>query len=158
MKFPQFSLLAMLFAIGLGAGCGHVDIAPEGDQTRVLTGTLSTGVPLPAGTEVMVRLIAPAGADQGRSTVRDIPVTRQDAPVADRIIAEQVQKLTAPAGESVPFRIEYAGEAALLRRGVNLEARVYYNGRVRFRTINAHLVTLSSAPYPQHLVLQAVDR
>lgn len=158
MKLPPFVLLVALTFLGGGAGCGHVDHTAEGNPNRVLTGTVSTGVSLPAGAEVVVRLVAPAGASPGPSVSSDLPVARQDTVTADRILGEQVQKLSAPAVENVPFRIEYTGDDALLRRGVNLDARVYFNGRVRFRTINAHVVTFSSAAYPQHLVLQAADR
>lgn len=158
MKSRYLSFVAGLVALALGAGCGHVDVAAEGFQNRVLTGTLVTGVPLPAGAEVMVRLIAPAGADRTQPTGGDIPVTRQATLVTDRILGEQVQKLATPAAESVPFRLEYVAEDALLRRGVSLEARVYFSDRVRFRTINAHVVTLTSAPFPQRVVLQAASR
>jgi uncharacterized lipoprotein YbaY len=158
MKLFSLSFFAALLVLGMGIGCGHVDTTPDGDRSRILAGTLVTGVPLPAGAEVMVRLVAPVSADRGLPAGSDIPVTRQNLPATDRIVAEQVQTLAAPAVESVPFRVEYAAEDALLRRGLNLEARVYYNGRVRFRTINAHLVTLASVSYPQRVMLQPVDR
>jgi uncharacterized lipoprotein YbaY len=158
MKFLPLAFFTALLVLGMSAGCGHVDTTPDGDQNRVLSGVLVTGVPLPAGAEVMVRLVAAVGADRSQPMGSDIPVARSTPSVADRMLAEQVQELTAPAAGSVPFRIEFAAEDALLRRGVNLEARVSYSGRVRFRTINAHLVTLASASYPQRLVLQVVDR
>lgn len=154
------AVLAMALTASLAglAGCQHLDVASEGRRARVLTGTINTGVPLPAGTEISVRLIARVGAMPGQPPVGDQPVVRQTAGVAEQIVGEQVQKLTAPAAEAVPFRLEYDADDALLRHGLNVEARVYYNGRVRFRTVNAHVVTLSSSPYPQTVVLQPVDR
>jgi hypothetical protein len=158
MRSRVLPLLALLGALGLGAGCANVDVTGEGARNRVLNGTVSTGVALPAGTEIMVRIIAPTGMAPGQPAVSDIPIARQSPAGTERILGEQVQTLAAPAAEAVPFRIEYDADDALLRRGVNLEARVYYNGRVRFRTVNAHVVTLTSAPYPQSMVLQAVER
>ena len=157
MQFHLPPFLAALLAFGLGAGCAHVDLSPEGGRNRVLQGTLSVGVALPAGAEIMVRIVATGGAP-AQPASGDLPVARRNSPAAEQILGEQVQTLTAPAAVPVAFKIEYDADDAVLRRGVNLEARVYYNGRVRFRTVNAHVVTLNSAPFPQSLVLQAVER
>jgi uncharacterized lipoprotein YbaY len=40
---------------------------------------------------------------------------------------------------------------------VNIDARISVGGKLRFRTINAHVVTLSSAPYPQEVAVQPVQ-
>jgi hypothetical protein len=153
MKF-----LAALGALSLGAGCGHVDVSPEANRSRVLAGTVNVGQALPAGSEILVRIVVPAGGNMTVKTGSDIPVVRPNLTGGEQILGEFVQTLAAPAGEAVPFKIEFDAEDALLRRGVNLEARVYFNGRVRFRTVNAHAVTVNSAHFPQTLFLQAVAR
>lgn len=158
MKFPLLAFLAASLMLGPGPGCSHIDLTPEGSRSRVLSGTLNVGVALPIGTEISVRIISTSSTGPGQPTGVDLPVSRPTSRAAEQVIGEQVQKLTVAAAEAVPFRIEYDAEDAVLRRGVNVEARVYYNGRVRFRTVSAHVVTLSSSPFPQHLTLQAVDR
>lgn len=158
MKLPlSFWLITCLF-LGGGAGCSHVDLAPESNRARVISGNLNTGVALPAGAEVMVRIVASGGSGPARPAGAELPIARQAPAAGETILGEQVQTLAAPANGSVPFRIELDAEDAVLRRGVNLVARIFYGGRVRFRTINAHVVTLNSAHFPQTVTLQAADR
>lgn len=153
----SLSLAVCTFAI-LVSGCGHMDVSSEGLRSRVVTGTLNPGVALPAGAEVLVRVIQAGGIGREAGTGADIPVARQAVAPSERILGEQVMKLATSAGGAVPFRVEFEVEDAVLRRGVNLEARISYNGRVRFRTVQAHVVTLSSIAYPQSLALQPADR
>jgi uncharacterized lipoprotein YbaY len=156
MKSHLLKLLTALCALTMGAGCGHVDLTPEGSRSRVMSGTLNTGVALPAGAEVMVRIVAASGLPAGQTAPSDIPVVRQNASANEQILGEFVQKLPAPVTEPVVFRIEYDADDALLRRGLNLEARIYFDGRIRYRTVNAHVVTLTAAHFPQRIELQAV--
>jgi uncharacterized lipoprotein YbaY len=158
MKIPTLTLLFATIALGFGAGCSHVDLTAEAKRTRVLSGTLNTGLPLPAGAEVLVRLIAVNRDVPAASSGADSPAARPGATAKETIIGELVQTLAAPSGTALPFQLEFDADDALLRRGVNLEARIYYNGRVRFRTINAHVVSASSVHFPQTVTLQAVER
>ena len=66
--------------------------------------------------------------------------------------------LTAGTAEPVSFRIEYTADDAMLRRGLNVEARVSFGGKLRYRTINAHVVTLASSAYRQDVAVQPVAR
>ncbi|MBI5690799.1 MAG: hypothetical protein HZC55_11985 [Verrucomicrobia bacterium] len=154
---PLLSLMACCL-VGLVAGCGHMDLAPEGARNRVVTGTLNPGVALPVGAEILVRVIQSGAGIRDSGSGPDIPVNRQGGGATERILGEQVNVLATVAGGPVPFKVEFEVEDAVLRRGVNLEARVSYNGRVRFRTVQAHVVTLASIPYPQTLGLQPADR
>ncbi len=156
MKSPLLKFFAAFGALCFAAGCGHVDLTPEASRSRVLRGSVLVGQALPAGTEILVRIVAPAGAAPAAAT--DLAVPRPQVAGGERILGEFVQTLAAPAAEAVPFQIEFEADDALLRRGVNLEGRVFFNGRVRFRTVNAHAVTANSVHFPQGLVLQAVDR
>lgn len=160
MKPAPLLPFALISAFLFAAGCGHVDLTPEASRSRVLNGTLNVGQALPVGTEILVRIIAPAGGTPAPSAAPSggIPVIRPTAAGSERILGEFVKTLTVAAGEAVPFQIDFDADDALLRRGVNLDARVFFNGRVRFRTVNAHAVTVNSVHFPQTLMLQAVDR
>jgi len=158
MNARSFLPTAILGVMLWGAGCSHLDVTPGGNPQRVLIGTLTTGVALPAGAEILVRVTVPPGSTAGRGPASDLPVAPRPTQEGEQILGEFVQKLSAPAVEPVAFRIEYEADDTLLRRGLNIEARVHFSGRVRFRTINAQAISATSAPFPQHLVLQAADR
>ena len=154
-RLVSLALLALLAA----SGCGTLDISAGGNPDRVLTGTINAGAALPAGAEIVVRLLAPAlNLEPVRpGSPSDLPVVTRPTPQnVDRVLGEQVQTLTAGTMEPVPFRIPFYAEDALLRRGLSLDVRVSVGGRIRFRTINAHVVTLSSAQYKQDVSVQAV--
>lgn len=153
---PLFAALALLLA---GAGCEHLDLAKSGDPQRVLNGTLNFPSALPAGAEVLVRLIDAASTDKSLQAVSSgLPVGDRAKPVAvDRVLGQYAQKLEAVATEPIPFRIDYQAEDATLRHGLNVEARVSFGGRVHFRTLNAHVVTLASSPFRQEVWLQPVQ-
>jgi hypothetical protein len=159
MKIPRLISLALL-TLFAGSGCGTLDVSSGGNPDRVLNGTINAGVALPAGAEIVVRLLAPAlNAEivQPTATATDIPVVTRPTPQnVDRVLGEHSQTLTAGTMEPVPFRISYQAEDALLRRGLSLDVRVSVAGRIRFRTINAHVVTLTSAQYKQDVNVQVV--
>ncbi len=159
MKLSCFSLLAALGVMLAVAGCGSIDVSTGGSPDRVVTGSVNAGGVLPAGTEVLVRLVAPLSSNEPvRPQGNDLPVTSRAAPQAsERVLGEQTQKLTSVALEPVSFRIEYNADDATLRRGLNVDVRVSVNGKLRFRTINAHVVTLASSPFKQEVAVQAVS-
>jgi uncharacterized lipoprotein YbaY len=152
------SLFALAACAGLLlAGCGHVDLTPESDPNRVLTGTINVRMDLlpPSDSEIVVRLVdaadvtaAPAIASQdvmiGERGLRERP---------EQVLAEQV--IHAPARMPVAFRLDYRADDATLRRGLNLEARMSWGGRVRFRTLEGQNVTLVTAGEPQVIWLEA---
>jgi len=146
MKKPPFVLLFAVCVWLAGAGCAHLDTTPGGDVNRVIAGTVNFrgDLVLPPDAEVVVRLIDAAGTGQLQGAADNtLPVANRArvAPVA-QVLGEQTIK--APPAGPVAFRIEYAADDALLRHGLNLEARISYEGKVRFRTVDAYLVTLSS--------------
>ena len=63
----------------------------------------------------------------------------------------------AAARDAVPYRIEFQADDALLRHGVNLDARISYDGRVRYRMLDARALTLSSVRFPQEIAVQPVQ-
>jgi len=159
MKSPALVKAALSGLVLMVAGCQHLDVAPEGNPERVLSGTVNCPSALPAGAEVLVRVVARAAAEAVRPAApNEFPLgARPEAVVGERVLGEQLLTLESLATEPVSFAVEYRAEDSLLRQGIKVEARVSYNGRVRFRTLNAHVVTLSSAPFRQEVVVQPVN-
>ncbi len=121
------ALLAAAASLAL-AGCGHMDLTPEGDPSRVLTGEVEIGqaVPLPADTVVTVRIVDTSGTGMppqvlGSQTIRN------------------------PGVAPIPFRVEYRAEDDVLRKGLNIEARVSFGGKVQYFNRNNYAVTLGNA-------------
>lgn len=160
MIFLRWSLLVSLAVLAAGPGCGSIEVAGSGNPERILNGTVSAGGALPAGAEIVVRLMAPPPPGDGlRPAANEMPVaSRAVGPAVERVLGEHVQTLTAVTAEPVPFRLAYHADDATLRRGLNLDVRVSVAGRLRFRTISAHVVTLASSPYPQAVTVQPIAR
>lgn len=153
-RLPAGVALFALFA----AGCGHIDTTPAGDPDRVLTGAVRFDATLPAGAEVVVRVIAPPSSEPLRAAANDLPLgARPTMQRAERVLGEHRQTLGSGTMQPVPFEIEYHAEDAALRRGLNVEARISIGGKVRYRTINAHVLTLTSAPFKQDVSVQRVN-
>lgn len=153
------SLLFRLFlATLLGqfvAGCTHLDIAAPGNVDRVLRGTITVPSALPAGAEVVVRLVdvAPAAIARG-----DLPLGDRAAAVpVERLLGEFRQTLPAMRSEPLPFEIAYRADDTELRHGLNVDVRISFGGRLRFRTISAHVLTLASSPFPQDIAVQPLE-
>jgi uncharacterized lipoprotein YbaY len=140
------------------AGCSNLEVTRGTNPDRVLSGKVNARTALPAGAEIVVRLLAPAATqDPLRAAGADVPVvTRPTVHSSERVLAEQTITLQSGTSDPVPFRIAYYAEDALLRRGLNLEARVSFGGRLRFRTVQAHPVTLNSSFNPQDVSVQAI--
>lgn len=152
----RISLFVALGVLLFGAGCGSIDLSTGGSPDRVLNGTVTAGVALPTDAEIVVRVVAPVStSDTPALKSSDIPVaTRSSAQSNDRVLGEQTQRLAAGTTDPVPFRVEYNADDATLRRGLNVEVRISVAGKVRFRTVNSHVVTLASSPFPQDVAVQ----
>jgi uncharacterized lipoprotein YbaY len=149
MKIPRpLVFLAALAGLLTAAGCANatLDLATASDPNRVLKGTVNfrTETPLPPDAELVVRVLDMASIEQARAAAnRDLPVaTRAQVQLPPTVLAEQT--IRAPGTAPVPFHLEFRADDELLRHGLNLEARFSYDGKVRFRTVDADLVTLSS--------------
>ncbi|PAW61464.1 MAG: hypothetical protein B9S34_16255 [Opitutia bacterium Tous-C1TDCM] len=159
MKLRRPALLPALWAVLLLAvsGCANLDTTPAGNPDRSLNGAVVFEGTLPAGTEILVRLLEPSANEKGRSAGADFPVAAPSAgPRPDRLLGETRLTLAAAAMQPVPFKLDYFAEDALLRRGLNLDVRVSFGGKVRLRTVNAHVVTLAGSPFRQDVNVQAV--
>jgi uncharacterized lipoprotein YbaY len=145
-------ILAASAAVFL-AGCASLDLDREVEVSRVITGTVNIGQALPAGAEVLVRALEMPG--RAERAAMSAPSERVPAVATERILGEFTVTLSAPAPDGLPFRITLGADDAKLQRGILLEGRVVYGGRLRFRTVNAHAVTAQSVAYPQRVFLQS---
>jgi uncharacterized lipoprotein YbaY len=107
-------------------GCASIDIKPEGDVNRVLTGMVNYHAddPLPPGAILTVRLLDPS-----------------DPTMPPMVVGEQTIK--DPGASPVAFRIEYQATDTLLQHGLNIEARIAVGGRLQFYNVNSYAVTLN---------------
>ncbi|MES2697953.1 MAG: hypothetical protein V4773_31115 [Verrucomicrobiota bacterium] len=161
MKTPSVLRLFFQLLLGLavlwGGGCAHIDTTPAGNPERVLRGAVNFNGSLPMNAEVLVRLIEQPNPDAPRTVTGDQPVVQAAGlPRGEKVLGEYRQQLTGAVMQPVPFEIEYVADDAVLRRGLIVDVRVAVGGKVRLRTVNAHLVTLSSAPFRQEVWVQEV--
>ncbi|HVS51820.1 MAG TPA: hypothetical protein VHD62_05640 [Opitutaceae bacterium] len=161
MKTPARLLPALLglFAFG-AAGCQNLDLATASDPQRIVTGAvnLRPDIIFPADTQVVVRVFETVAANDALrpASVNDLasPAGALPAQKIERVLAEKT--IAAPAGKPVPFQIEFRADDDELRHGVNIEARISYDGKVRFRTLDAQLITLGTVASPHEVWVEAV--
>jgi uncharacterized lipoprotein YbaY len=161
MKKPALLfLLAAAALVAWTAGCSHIEVTPEGDPHRVLNGTVEfrADVALPADAVVVVRILDMSGIEQMRLAAnKDLPIGDRAKPEPlPQVLAEQT--VNGVTGNSVPFHIEYTADDELLRHGLNVDARISYDGKIRFRTANSHVVTLANAEYPHTVWVEPASR
>ena len=157
--FPLF-LLAAFAALFAGAGCSHIEITPEGDPNRTVNGTVEfrSEIMLPDDAVVVVRVVDLAGTEQMRAAANnDLPLgDRAKVEPAPQVLGEQTIK--GAKGGSIPFQVAYIADDSLLRHGLNIDARISFAGKVRFRTAVAHVLTLANAEYPHTVWLELAGR
>jgi uncharacterized lipoprotein YbaY len=121
-------LLVAGAALLLLAGCGQLDLTPEGNPARVLVGQIQLGdaAPLPGDATATVRVVDETASGQPPNVVGTQTLSQLGAPPYD-------------------FRVEYRADDALLHRGLNIEVRVSYGGKVRFFNRNHYALTFGNA-------------
>ena len=161
-KILPLSLAAVTALLLTGAGCASasLDLASDGDPNRVLNGTVNfrSEVALPPDAEVNVRLLDMASIEQTRAVAsHDLPVpARAQVELPPTVLAEQTLRVGTM--NAVPFHLEFRADDDVLRHGLNVDARISYDGKVRFRTVNAHVVTLSSLGRAHEVWVMATGR
>jgi uncharacterized lipoprotein YbaY len=127
------AILAAAAALAF-AGCGQLDLAPEGQPGRVLAGRveLGDGAELPSDAMVTVRI-----------------VDASNTGMPPLVLGSQT--FQAPASGPIEFHVVYRAEDDLLRRGLNIEARVSVGGKIRYANMNQYAVTQGNAA-DQHRV------
>ncbi len=140
-------------------GCSHLDVTGEGDPNRVFTGMVKARTSLvpPSDAKLLIRITEPQDVARGSTTVANNLVIgeRGTQLTPEHVLAEV--PIAAPSELPVPFRIECRISDAMLRRGVNIEARLSWGGKMRFRTMQAQVVTLSTAGEPQTVWIESVQ-
>ena len=138
MKTPLPYLRLAGLIVPLLFGCGHMDFTPAGtgDPSRVLTGTISAqdNDTLPADAEVAVEVVDPQR-------------TLEKAPSS--VLGEQLIKN--PGQFPIAFRVEYTAVDEALQRGLIVQVRISYGGKVRFFNVNSSSVTLSNLSDPHRI-------
>ena len=134
----------LLFLLCLAAalcGCAQIELSPQGDPSRVLTGRIETGgdLALPGDAVVVVRVVDTSAVGRppdvlGSQTIRGAVSTPID------------------------FRVEYRAEDEVLRKGLNIEARISYGGSVRFYNQNQYVVTPGNAPDLHVVTVNPISR
>ncbi len=135
-------LVAVLALAAFAApGCGHLDLSSEGDPLRVLAGQVEIAgqAPLPSDASVTVRV-----------------VDMSDAGVPPRVLGSQT--IERPASSPVAFRVEYRAKDEILRRGLNIEARISSGGRVQYYNRERYAVTLGNASDPHSITVVPAGR
>lgn len=158
MKSATFAFIAALGLLAGSLGCQQLDLAREGDPQRTLNGTVNLRgeVLFPPDTEVVVRVIETTTTDRPRNLAStEVPLgDRGTVDKRERVLGEQVIK--APGVQPVAFQVDYRADETMLRHGLNVDVRISCDGKVRYRTLEAHVVTLSSAPFPHAVWVEAV--
>ena len=120
--FAAVATLALLFA----GGCGHLDLTPEGDPNRVLTGSVGfdSATTLPDDSTVVVRVVDPTGmTETAPAQVLGSPTAGESkAELPPKVLGEQV--IHGPVQAPIPFRVEYKAGDEQLGRGLNIEVRI----------------------------------
>jgi uncharacterized lipoprotein YbaY len=121
-------ILLAAAALAAFAGCGQMEFTPagQGDPSRVLNGEVE--IPdasvLPADATVTVRIVDPSV----------LPPT---------VLGSQT--ITNPGSTPVSFSVEYRAEDDLLIKGLNIDVRVSFGGKVQYYNRYRYAVSLGNA-------------
>ena len=138
MKTTPMACVPLFLGLLFGSGCAYMDVSPVGDDDRVMTGkvTYEPANSVPAGAILSIRIVENSNLAAG-------PV----------LLGQQRIPISGP--PPFEFRAEYQADDALLRRGVNVEAKVLVNGKLRYTNLTAYIVTLNRSKDGQLIMLQA---
>lgn len=148
----RFTLVPLLALLALAAGCGHLSLDSAGNANRVATGTvaLPDGAALPPDAVMVIRIVDP------NPVPTQAPLATSAAPkmnLPPEIVAEQTFR---DLGASpIPFRVEYSADDDELRRGLSIEARISFAGRLQYSNLTRYTIGLSDAGDPHQI---SVDR
>lgn len=136
MKTPAITCVLLFLGLFLGAGCSYVEITDVGDANRVMTGKVAfvPGMAVPDGAILSVRVVDTSSMTSG-------PV----------LLGQQ--KIAISGEPPFEFRVEYRADDDLLRRGVNVEAKILVNGKLRYANLTGYAVTMSRAAVSQEITL-----
>ena len=149
-------------AVFLLVGCGHVDLdlTPEGNPNRVLTGTVEfpDAVNLPADAVVVVRVLGvlPPNPQAVSGMLGQPPAPGAQAELPPQVLGEQ--RIKAPPAPPIPFRIDYRATDDQLSAGLKVEARVSVGGTVRWFNRNSYSINLNNVGDPHTITVDPAGR
>ena len=155
MKTPLPYLRLAGLIVPLLFGSGHMDFTPAGtgDPSRVLTGTISAqdNDTLPADAEVAVEVVDPQRTLEKApsSVLGEPPSVPLQSTLPPKVLGEQLIKN--PGQFPIAFRVEYTAVDEALQRGLIVQVRISYGGKVRFFNVNSSSVTLSNLSDPHRI-------
>jgi uncharacterized lipoprotein YbaY len=112
---------------------------------------------LPPDAVVVVRVVDPTGVTETSPTeVLGSPSTSQPMhSLPAKVLGEQVIKNAS--ASPVSFRVEYTAIDEQLRRGINIEARVSFGGKLRYFNRNSYAITLNNVSDPHRISVDPVN-
>jgi len=118
--------LLLIGLLGL-TGCASIDIEPAGEVWRTVNGLVyfNASGRLPADSVLTVRVVDTTNPAIG-------PV----------IVGEQ--SIEDPGESPIAYSVEFRANDSLLRRGLNLEARISVDGRLRYSNTNSQSVNATN--------------
>jgi uncharacterized lipoprotein YbaY len=151
-------ITAALAGLVVFSGCGsvEVDTTPAGDANRIVTGTVEVGTAqLPADTVVSVRVV-----DQVHHDFQDpnAALGEHSATAAVSLPPEVIGEVKVPttSGPSVPFTLKFYCTDDQLSKGLVLEARVSYGGKVRYFNVESYALNSANISEPRRLYVNQV--
>ena len=160
MKTPVPYLWLAGLVVPLFFGCGHVDFTPAGmgDPSRVLTGTISAQGDdvLPADTEVAIEVVDPQRTtEKAPNSVLGEPATVPlQSTLPPKVLGKQLLKN--PGQFPIAYRVEYTAVDEALQRGLIVQVRISYGGKVRFFNVNSSSVNTSNMSDPHRISVNAL--
>jgi uncharacterized lipoprotein YbaY len=150
-------ILLAIAALAAFAGCSQMEFSPagQGDPARILTGEVD--IPdvsaLPPDTSVTVRVVDMNAHGQGTDSNQTLDSA---APPGGRLPPTVLgsQTITSPGTAPVAFHVEYRAEDDVLIRGLNIEVRVSYGGKVQYYNRNRYAVALGNATSDHRITVE----
>ena len=161
MKGTPRLFLPALACLALSAGCGHLDLAPPGDPSRVLTGTVEfeAGTTLPEDAVLLVRVLDVPQTEASETHPAMVQTLKRPVPPPDappEVLGEK--SISNPGASPVAYRVEYTADDEQLRRGLNVEARISYGGKVRYLNSNHYSIGMNDYNDPHAVWVDPVSR
>lgn len=157
MKFLPLAVLATVGLLLGTLGCGHVDLAPERNPNRTVSGTVGASLDLipPSDAVLVVRVVRPPNLTSKPSTAGELVIGEQGTRAEpEQVVAEQI--IRAPSPLPVSYRIDFHADDSELRHGLTIEARLSWGGRLRFRNIEAQLLPMTVGDAPVTVMMEQV--
>jgi uncharacterized lipoprotein YbaY len=131
---------------------------PDPNANRVVTGTVEVGdgVVLPPDAVVAVRVVDVAHrgyVDQNAAAMGN-PNAPQGVTLPPEVIGEQ--RIDHPVGASIPYTVRFSATDAQMDGGLVLEARVSFDGKVRYFNVESYAINSVNIGSPRRIEVNGV--